>query len=86
MSEDKREDEPVKQREIYYMLAFDMESKKWMSADAMLHQLNNGSGQVLEGDGVQGKWRPLEDGLEIDVDYDNVEVLTEFLRQVNEGR
>jgi len=49
----------------------------------MLQQLNNGSGQVLEGDGFEGKWRELEDGLEKDVDYDNVQALSDFLKTVN---
>ena len=70
-------------REIYYMLAYDPDAKKWMAADAMLQQLNNGSGQVLEGDGFEGKWRELEDGLEKDVDYDNVQALSDFLKTVN---
>jgi hypothetical protein len=70
-------------REIYYMLAYDPDDKKWMAADAMLQQLNNGSGQVLEGDGFEGKWRELEDGLEKDVDYDNVQALSDFLKTVN---
>lgn len=65
------------------MLAYDPDSKRWMAADAMLQQLNNGSGQVLEGDGVEGRWRELEDGIEKDIDYDNVEALSEFLRTVN---
>lgn len=78
----RQEDEMA--REIYYMLAYDPDKKKWMAADGMLHQLNNGQGSVLEGDGYSGKWRLLEDGMEKDIDYDNVEILTEFLRQVNQ--
>ena len=70
-------------REIYYMIAYDPDTKKWMAADAMLQQLNDGSGQVLEGDGYSGKWRQLEDGMEKDIDFDNTELLTEFLRQAN---
>lgn len=75
--------EGEKMREIYYMIAYDPDKKRWMAADAMLQQLNNGSGQVLEGDGIEGKWRHIQEGLETDVDYDNTELLTEFLRQAN---
>ena len=78
------EDAGPKTKEIYYMLAYDPQEKKWMSADAMIYQLNGGRGQVLEGDGFRGHWRELEDGLEKDMDYDNVEMLTEFIRQANE--
>lgn len=71
-------------REIYYMLAYDVDSGKWFAADAMLQVFTNGSGQVLAGSGMEGKWRQLEDGMEKDIDFDNTEVLSNFLKQVNE--
>lgn len=71
-------------REIYYMLAYDVDSKKWFAADGMINVFTNGAGQVLAGSGMEGKWRSLEDGLEKDIDFDNMELLGEFLRQANE--
>ena len=69
--------------EIYYMLCYNVQMGKWYSADGMINVLTNGSGTVLEGKGSKGHWRHLAEGLEADLDYDNVEALGEFLRSVN---
>lgn len=74
--------------EIFYLVAYDKSSKKWRSADEMLGvfvQAIGGDGPVCvvhEDDSVQ--WRDLEDGLEKDVDYDNVQMLTSFIRGAND--
>lgn len=62
-----------------------METKRWASADDMLGSLTKGQGQVLEGEGEEGKFRPLEEGLEMDIDFDNVEALSNFIRTQNNG-
>jgi hypothetical protein len=69
--------------EIYYLLCYDVVNKKWHSADHMLSALTNGDGQVLAGDGETGKFRQLEDGIEMDIDYDNTSLLGKFLREAN---
>ena len=71
------------QTEIYYLLCFDVYTKKWASADDMLGSLTKNQGQVLEGEGEEGKFRPLEEGLEMDIDFDNVELLSEFIKTQN---
>ena len=73
------------QTEIYYLLCYDVDTKKWASADDMLGSLTKGQGQVLEGEGEEGKFRPLEEGLEADIDFDNTEALSEFIRSQNNG-
>jgi hypothetical protein len=69
--------------EIYYLLCYDVVNKKWYSADHMLSALTNNDGQVLEGDGETGKFRQLQDGIEMDIDYDNTSLLGKFLREAN---
>jgi hypothetical protein len=71
------------QTEIYYLLCYDVVDKKWYAADQMLGNLTQGKGQVLEGEGAEGKFRPLEGDLEIDIDFDNTEALSEFIRSQN---
>jgi hypothetical protein len=51
----------------------------------MLGNFTKGQGEVLEGDGAEGKFRPLNDGLETDIDFDNTEALSEFIRSQNNG-
>ena len=70
--------------EIYYMLCFDTETKKWYAADNMLGNLLKNQGPVLEGEGSEGKFRPIAEGLEADMDYDNIEKLGQFIRSNNE--
>jgi len=76
--------------EIYYLVAYEKESGKWRSADEMLEYLVVGStgenSPVHYIDEEEGaKWRPLEDGLEKDLDFDNAQALGGFLRQMNEN-
>jgi hypothetical protein len=71
------------QTEIYYLLCYDVVEKKWYAADQMLGNLTFNKGQVLEGEGAEGKFRPLEGDLEIDIDFDNTEALSEFIRNQN---
>lgn len=74
------------QTEIYYLLCYDVSRKKWIAADEMLGALTKGQGQVLEGTDSEGKFRPLKDGLETDMDFDNAEALTEFITNQNKDR
>ena len=71
------------QTEIYYLLCYDVTNKKWYAADHMLDALTKGQGQVLEGDGTEGKFRQLEEGIEMDIDFDNTEALSAFLKAQN---
>ena len=73
------------QTEIYYLLCYDVDAKKWMAADQMLGNFTKNQGQVLEGEGEEGKFRPLEEGIEMDIDFDNTEALSEFIRTQNNG-
>jgi hypothetical protein len=73
------------QTEIYYLLCYDVVKKKWYAADQMLGNFTKGQGEVLEGEGTEGKFRPLQEGLEIDIDFDNTEALSEFIRKQNNG-
>ncbi len=70
--------------EIYYMLCFDTKTKKWYAADNMLGNLLKNQGPVLEGEGSEGKFRPIAEGLEADMDYENIEKLGQFIRSNNE--
>lgn len=66
------------------MLCFDTKTKKWYAADHMLGVLLKNEGPVLEGEGSEGKFRPIAEGLEADLDYDNIEKLGQFIRSNNE--
>lgn len=73
--------------EIFYLVAYNKNEKKWRSADellATLVQSMGGDGPVRvvhEDDSVQ--WRDVEDGLEKDIDFDNTVLLSAFLRDAN---
>lgn len=73
----------AKQTEIYYLLCYDVVHKKWYAADDMLGNFTKGQGSVLEGEGEEGKFRPIKDGLEQDIDFDNMEAISEFIRNQN---
>ena len=77
------EDEGELITEIYYMLCYHVQSKRWYAAPYMIQVFTQGAGEVLEGNGLSGKWRPLEDGLEKDIDFDNIELISAFLRKAN---
>jgi hypothetical protein len=66
------------------MLCFDTKTKKWYAADNMLGNLLKNQGPVLEGEGSEGKFRPIAEGLEADMDYENIEKLGQFIRSNNE--
>jgi hypothetical protein len=73
--------------EIFYLVAYDKQEKKWRSADEILGVFVNALGgdgpvRVIHEDNSI-EWRDIEDGLEKDVDFDNVTTLTEFLRIEN---
>lgn len=74
--------------EIFYLLSYDKQSGKWRSADDVLGYLivasSGESGPVHYVDEERGaQWRPLEDGMETDLDFDNTETLSSFLRDLN---
>jgi hypothetical protein len=66
------------------MLCFDTKTKKWYAADNMLGVLLKSQGPVLEGEGSEGKFRPIAEGEETEIDYDNIEKLGQFIRSSNE--
>jgi hypothetical protein len=73
--------------EIFYLVAYDKQEKKWRSADEVLGVFVNALGgdgpvRVIHEDNSI-EWRDIEDGLEKDVDFDNITTLTEFLRIAN---
>lgn len=73
--------------EIFYLLAYDKVLGKWRSADETLSMLvHDGSGEgpvrILSDDGSV-TWRAVKDGTETDIDFDNVETLSSFLRGLN---
>lgn len=70
--------------EIFYVVAYNKQTKKWRAADEMIGVWTEGEGpvRVVSEDG-KTTWRELEDGLEKDQDFDNTEVLTEFLGKTN---
>lgn len=72
--------------QIFYLLGYDVKTKKWFSADDLLGVFTDNKGPVLEGDDIEGKFRPLEDGVEKDLDFDNTEALGQFLRTQNEAQ
>ena len=74
------------QTEIYYLLCYDVVDKKWYAADQMLGNLTQGRGQVLEGEGAEGMFRPLESDLEIDIDFENTEALSKFIKDQNNAQ
>lgn len=71
-------------QQIYYLIAYDVGSGKWMNADYVLSSLVEGP--VFKADTLEspGEWSQLKEPELIDQDFDNTEVLTEFLRQANQ--
>jgi len=77
----------VANEEIFYLLAYDTQSRKWRSADETLSMLvhdkeGEGPVRVVFEDGSV-VWRDVEDGLEKDADFDNTEILSSFLKDLN---
>jgi hypothetical protein len=72
-------------QQIYYLIAYDVDTKKWMSADHVLGLLTEeGPLYSSTDDHNPGVWSQIENPELIDQDFDNTVLLTEFLRQVNE--
>lgn len=66
-----------------YLIGYDPQRKKWFAADDMLGILTENNGNVLDVYKDEQKFRFLEEGLETDLDFDNMEVLGKFLRKYN---
>lgn len=77
-------DNEPRSEEIYYLLAYDIQTGKWTAADEVLSILTENQGEVYVTTAEGGTWRPLEDGIEKDMDFDNTELLTKFLRENNQ--
>lgn len=71
-------------KQIYYLLAYDLDSKRWTNADHVLGLLTEGPLYSSEQDDTAGTWSQLEDPKLVDLDFDNSEIVTNFLKQVNE--
>lgn len=71
-------------QQIYYLIAYDVDSGKWMNADHTLGSLVEGPLYETKALGENGEWSQLKEPELIDQDFDNTGVLTEFLRQVNQ--
>lgn len=66
-----------------YLLGYDPKRKKWFAADDMLGILTDNNGNVLDVTPESQSFRFLEEGLEKDIDFDNMEALGQFLRERN---
>ena len=75
-----------KQHQIYYLLAYDVAEGKWMNADHIFGVLTEGK-TVYQADGPseEGEWIPLDAHVPelLEVDADNIQTLTTFLREAN---
>ena len=75
-----------KQQQIYYLLAYDVAEGKWMNGDHIFGLLTEGK-TVYQADspGAEGEWIPLDNHVPelIDIDSENIQVLTRFLRDQN---
>ncbi len=67
-----------------YLIGFDPQRKKWFAADDMLGLLTENSGTMLEVSEDDQKFRFVQEGPEADMDFDNMEILGEFLRKYND--
>lgn len=71
-------------QQIYYLLAYDIDSGKWFNADHVLGVLTeDGPLYTAEADDIKGKWSQITDPKLIDKDFDNTELLSSFLKQAN---
>jgi hypothetical protein len=71
--------------QIHFLIAYDTETKKWISADEALGSWFK-NGVVWDGpDHNEGKWRMLnyKDPIEMDAEYEATEKVGEILRQLN---
>jgi hypothetical protein len=71
-------------QQIYYLLAYDVDAKQWASADHVLGNFTQGGPlYTTEADDLSGEYSEITDPELIDQDFDNVETLSEFLKNVN---
>jgi hypothetical protein len=71
--------------EIHFLICFDTETKQWKSADEALGSWFR-NGPVWDGkDHDEGKWRPLnyDDPVEMDLEYEATEQVSELLKKLN---
>lgn len=75
-----------KVRQIYYLIAYDVNAGKWMNADHVLGAINQGA-NLYEADevGEEGEWKTIDAFMpELqELDSDNIKVLSKFLREQN---
>jgi hypothetical protein len=71
-------------KQIYYLIAYDLDSKRWINADHAFGLLVEGPLYDAENDDEAGKWSQIEDPELIDLDFDNAELIGKFLKQANE--
>jgi hypothetical protein len=71
-------------KQIYYLLAYDFDAKRWTNADHVLGLLTEGPLYTAEQDDEAGEWSQIEDPELIDLDFDNAELIGKFLKQANE--
>lgn len=71
-------------QQIYYLIAYDVDSGRWMNADHVLSSLVEGPVFSAETVEEPGEWLQLKDPRLIDQDFDNTETLSKFLKQANE--
>lgn len=75
-----------KQQQIYYLLAYDANAGKWMNADHVFGFLTEGKTVYqADGPGEEGEWVPLDHHVPnlVDLDQENIQVLTKFLQEQN---
>ena len=70
--------------EIHYLIAYNTETKKWISADEALGSWFR-NGPVWEGSHEDGKWRFLDydNAIEMDTEYEASETIGKVLKQLN---
>ena len=71
-------------KQIYYLIAYDLDSKRWSSADHVLGLFTEGPLYTAEKVDEAGKWSQIEAPELIDLDFDNTELIGKFLKQANE--
>lgn len=71
--------------EIHYLICFDTKTKQWKSADEALGSWFR-NGPVWDGESHdEGKWRTLnyDDPIEMDLEYEATEQVSELLKKLN---
>jgi hypothetical protein len=70
-------------KQIYYLIAYDIDSKHWTNADHVLGLLTEGPLYSATSDDEAGTWSQIEDPELVDLDFDNTHIVSEFLKQIN---